>query len=176
LSTEPRPRACGAGARRARGVATAVALSLACARRAPGTPPDLTELCAGRNVDLRGVTLIVDSVRPAAGAALRSLVGTTSRLDLAFRGSRAGGDCSGQGGRTGFEGELPPELASGTAGDRVALWRIENEAVVVDLAPHARDNNVTLLLPLRGGDGRWSYSTIVGPVASGRLRRGEAPR
>jgi hypothetical protein len=158
------------------GAAVAVAIALACARRPPATPPDLAELCAGRNVDLRGVTLVVDSVRPAAGAALRSLVGTTSRLDLAFRAPAAGGDCAGKGGRVGFEGELPPELATGTAGDRVALWRVQNETVVVDMAPRARDNNVTLSLPLRGGDGRWSYSTIVGPVASGRLRRAGVPR
>jgi hypothetical protein len=147
-----------------------LALLGAACRHEPATQA-LGALCRGADVQAP-VRLVIDSTRPAAGEAAGKLAGQGFNLELAFRPGETRSECNGRTGRVAFEGKLPPELASAAASDHVGLWRVTGDTVAVDLNPSARDNNLTLVLPLSGGLGRWGLSTLVGEVIAGSV----APR
>jgi hypothetical protein len=142
-----------------------VALLAGACRRQPATAA-LGALCRGVDVE-SSVRLVVDSVPPVTGPA-SGVAGQAFDLALAFRPGEDRPECNGRTGRVAFEGELPEPFTSATAGDDVGLWRIVGDTVAIDLNPNARDNNLTLVLPLSGGTGRWGLSTFVGEVAAGR--------
>jgi hypothetical protein len=111
---------------------------------------------------------VVDNVRPTAGAAAADLAGKSYDVTLAFRAGEPRDECSERTGRVAFEGQIPDALSGALSGDRVGLWRITGDSVAIDLNPSARDNNLTLLLPMSGGSGRWGWSTFAGEALSGR--------
>jgi hypothetical protein len=144
-----------------------VALLGGACHRPPATPA-LGALCRGADVETP-VRLVVDSTRPAAGAAVSELARQSYDVDLAFRAGEQRAECSGRTGRVAFEGKLPSALATAVSPDHVGLWRIAGDSVALDLNPNARDNNLTLVLPLSGGPGRWGWSTFAGEVVRGRV-------
>jgi hypothetical protein len=155
LSTEPR-------------IALILAVLLAAAAcQRPETTPALGALCRGADVEAP-LRLVVDSIRPTAGAAAADLAGKAYDVTLAFRAGEPREECAQRTGRVAFEGPLPDALASAMAADRVGLWRIAGDSVAVDLNPSARDNNLTLVLPMSGGPGHWGWSTFAGEVLRGR--------
>jgi hypothetical protein len=135
---------------------------------APATARQLTALCDGRNVTLP-VTLIVDSVSNLSGQAVQRLAGRQSDIVLTLVQTGTSVRCENESGLATYSGELPEALRTATDPDRRLEWRIEGENVVVSFNPLVMDNNLGLALPLRGGPGRWSLSTLAGEIASGRV-------
>ena len=147
----------------------ATVTTLAGCRRPAGEPASLESLCRGNPAQTR-VTLVVDSVRSTAGPALQELRGGRYALRLSFGGGGSPvGRCEGRRGTVRIDGTLPPPLAGAASASAPPEWHILGDRAVIELNPRARDNNLSLSLPLRGGPGRWGLSAIAGEVASGRV-------
>ena len=159
---------------RASTVCIAAAAAFASLAASCGTRTDatLTGLCEGREATHR-VEAVVDTVLPFGGPALADLRGQRFTLRFTFAppaptGPAAGtAECQGAMGTARFGGDLPEKLRGATAQDSTAGWRIEGDTILVDLNPHARDNNLVMSLPLAGGRGHWALSTFAGEVARG---------
>lgn len=119
------------------------------------------------------VTLMVDSVRPAAPLQLRQDRGRGFDVTLTLLAGEdpALASCPDRSGIVTYDDGLPQALAGASAGSGRSVWRFEGASVVVDFAPQFRDNNLRLALPLTGSEGEWSLSTIAGNVAQGRALR-----
>ena len=146
-------------------------LAFACRRDTETLAP----LCAGRETTHR-IDVTIDTVMPAAGAALSALKGRTFAIQLSFIPGPATGAAAGTGGASGcegkmgtatFSGDVPEPLRTATDPGGSATWRIEGDMVFLDLNPKSRDNNVMMVLPLAGGAGHWGLSTFAGEVARG---------
>jgi hypothetical protein len=145
-------------------------LATACAS-APNSVGALTRLCSGRSTSAR-LRATVDTVRGPGGAALASLRGTSFELRLQLNPGAAvdpgaGAECSATSGPAYFAGNLPDAIRTAASNTLIASWRIEGDTVLLDLNPGTRDNNVFVVLPLRGGRGHWGLSTFAGEVAGG---------
>ena len=157
--------------------AAALAFAALAATCAQHNDPTLTGLCEGRGATQR-VDASVDTVLPHAGAALGALEGRHFALRLAFSPPPATGpaagtsECQGAMGEAKFSGDLPDPLRGGASRDGTAAWRIEGDTVLVDLNPKARDNNVVMSLPMRGGRGHWALSTFAGEAVRGAATSG----
>ena len=133
---------------------------------------NLSAICEGREASRR-LASTIDSVMAPGGAELAALRGRTFTLDVALQpapstGPAAGaGGCDGRMGDAHFSGELPEPLRGATSAAGRATWRAQGDSVLLDLNPSARDNNLVLVLPLRGGSGHWGLSTFAGEVAGG---------
>jgi hypothetical protein len=151
-------------------VSLAFAYALVCTEGcAHRTSLELSDLCDGRSV-AQHLELVIDSVRAPAGAELRRLAGHRFDVELNLINLSRAGRCPDRSGEASIRAHLPDELANAvTSRKQVARWRIEGTDVAVDLNPGVIDNNLSFSLPLDGGNGRWSLSTIAGEVASGRL-------
>ena len=137
-----------------------------CAHR---TSFKLSDLCEGRSV-AQHLELVIDSVRAPAGPELSRLAGHRFDVELNLVNLSAAHRCQDRSGEASIRAHLPDELASAvTSRKQVARWRIQGTQVAVDLNPGVLDNNLSFSLPLDGGNGRWSLSTIAGEVAGGRL-------
>ena len=150
----------------ARIILLAAAAALACT---PKKAPTLEPLCAARTVTTR-ISASIDTVRPPAGPELTAARGTRFELRLTFapptaRASAA--ECSGTSGNALFAGTLPDRIRTATSSANTASWRVDGDTILVDLNPGTRDNNVFVVLPLRGGRGHWGLSTFAGEVAGG---------
>ncbi|NUQ20055.1 MAG: hypothetical protein HOQ09_03755 [Gemmatimonadaceae bacterium] len=156
------------------GIAAFVSVAASCGGRNDAT---LTGLCEGHAATQR-VAATVDTVLPYAGAGLAALKGTRFTLGLAFSpppptGPAAGtAECQGAIGEARFSGDLPAPLRTAAAENGIAGWRIEGDTILVGLNPRARDNNLVMSLPLKGGRGHWSLSTFAGEVARGNATAG----
>ncbi len=158
---------------RGRNLVVAMAL-MTLAACAPRTATQLEEVCATPPAAVVvPVSIVVDSVEPAAPLQLRQDRGRTYDLTLTLLPGEAPApqDCPNRSGVVTYQDGIPTALASASAGSGNAVWRIQGTDVVVDFAPRYRDNNFMLSLPLAGGEGRWSLSTIAGDVAHGRVMR-----
>ncbi|HEX2781058.1 MAG TPA: hypothetical protein VHM30_16280 [Gemmatimonadaceae bacterium] len=151
-----------------------VALAATCGPRNDAT---LTGLCEGRNAEQR-VDATVDTVLPYGGPALAAVKGRHFALHIAFSpppltGPAAGtAECQGAMGEAHFSGDIPLPLRGGAAQDNTAGWRIEGDTILVDLNPKARDSNLVMSLPLRGGRGHWALSTFAGETVRGAATTG----
>jgi hypothetical protein len=155
-----------------------LATTVACHR--PGDAETLAGVCAGTETTQR-VDATVDTVMPAAGAAVGLLRGRSFAIRLTFVPGPATGAAAGTGGASGcdgrmgtasFKGDVPEPLRNATERGGSATWRVEGDTVLLDLNPKTRDNNVFMVLPLAGGAGHWSLSTFAGEVARGRTSDG----
>ena len=151
-------------------------VAFACRRDAETLAP----LCAGRETTHR-IDVTIDTVMPAAGAALSALKGRTFAIQLSFIPGPATGAAAGTGGASGcegkmgtatFSGDVPEPLRTATDPSASATWRVEGDLVFLDLNPKSRDNNLMMVLPLGGGAGHWGLSTFAGEVARGRTAGG----
>ena len=141
-------------------------LALACAHHASSR---MTAVCEGGNVTAR-VALMIDSVALVGGDELRRLRGERYDIVVNLFNQPGPAPCSDRSGEASVSiDDLPDELASAAAGASSAHWRVDSLAVVVELNRGVRDNNLSLTLPLDGGDGHWSLSRFPGVVAQGRL-------
>jgi hypothetical protein len=131
----------------------------------------LEAVCDGVSVVQR-VTLSVDDVRPTAGVELHQIRGERYELVLTLLPEPHLGSCTDRSGEATWQGFLPDPLADATAGPATAAWSVSGTSVRVELNPRAADNNLSLSLPLSGGEGSWDLSTFVGTVASGKVRLG----
>ena len=167
-SRMPLPASCrGSPLGRGAAIAAAVLWSAACS---PKSDPLATPLC-GNRAATAAIDLRIDTVLPAAGPALADERGTRFRLVIAFAApapaTTAAADCSARTGTASFAGELPAGLRNAASATGEASWQIARDSVMLDLNPRARDNNIFVVLPLRGGRGHWGLSTFIGQVASG---------
>lgn len=158
------------GVRRASWVVTAplacLALVLGCVHHTSST---ITDVCSGADVAAR-VVLVIDSVAPVGGGALGKLRGERFDLVVNLFNQRSDASCTDRTGEASVPlGNLPEELAAAASRASTAHWRVEGEAVVVDLNHGVSDNNLSLTLPLDGSDGEWRLSRFPGVVARGRL-------
>ena len=143
-------------------------LLVACAHH---TSSKLIDICGGNDVTAR-VALVIDSVATAGGDELARL--RDERFDIAINifNPPAPAPCADRTGEASVDvDELPDELASAASRASTAHWRVDSLAVVVELNHGVRDNNLSLTLPLDGGDGHWTLSRFPGVVAEGRLIR-----
>lgn len=147
-------------------LAVLAAIATGCIHR---TSTEMTAVCKGMNVT-RDLVLSVDSLSPAAGRALVRFRGKRFTIRVNLFNPLEMVECQDRSGEAyATVDHLPDELEHAAAGARHARWRVDGPNVVVDLNPQVRDDNLTLVLPLSGGTGRWTMSSIVGTVASGRL-------
>lgn len=152
--------------RRVAGLLFGTALALACG---PKKAPTLAALCAG-SATAAHVTATIDTTRPPAGPELAALRGSRFEVDIAFSAAASpatDAGCTGTTGTATFTGTLPDRIRGATSASGSATWRIEGDTVLLDLNPGTRDNNVFLVLPLRGRRGHWGLSTFAGEVAGG---------
>lgn len=153
--------------RLAQGLSLAAGCLLAgCTPRVSGR---IAAVCQGVRVGER-VSLVIDSVGPAAEVRLGALRGRAFDLALTLFRGRDAGACEDRTGHAHVSvGELPDALAHATAGNRGGQWWIQGTDLVINLNPRAADDNLIFTLPLDGGAGRWSLATLAGPIARGRL-------
>ena len=148
-------------------IVAAVLWSAACS---PKSEPLVTPLCGNRGATA-AVDLSIDTVLPTAGPTLAAERGTEFRLVIAFAApapaKAVAADCSARAGTASFAGQMPAGLRTAGSATGEASWQIARDSVMVDLNPRARDNNIFVVLPLRGGRGHWGLSTFIGQVASG---------
>jgi hypothetical protein len=144
-------------------------LAASCGRRGE---PTLGGLCEGREATQR-VDATADTVLPFAGQGMVPMKGRHFALRITFSppaptGPTAGtSECNGAMGEAHFSGDLPEPIRGAAAADNTAGWRIDGDTVLVDLNPRARDNNLVMSLPVRGGRGHWALSTFAGEVVRG---------
>jgi hypothetical protein len=154
--------------------ATGAALVLLAASCGPKNDQTLSALCERREAVQR-IDASVDTILPHAGTGLAAVRGRHFALRLTFTpapvtGPAAGtAECEGVIGEARFSGDLPLPLRNAAASNDTAGWRIDGDTVLVDLNPRARDNNLVMSVPLRGGGGHWALSTFAGEVVRGRL-------
>ena len=155
-------------------LAVAIAIAAASCRAAEGKKESIAALCDGRSASAVAISL-VDTVLPGAGEALAVIKNRSFETRLTFQPGATSGAAAGSGGRSGcegrmgsatFEGEIPEPLR-GAASSGSATWRVEGDSIWLDLNPGVRDNNIFMVLPLRGGKGHWSLSTFAGDVVRG---------
>ncbi len=176
MSTEPRseppeerllrasPRWARTGAARCGLLLLAGAVLIGCV---PRMAPQISALCERGSVRHQ-VTIHVDSVTALASPSLHQIVGRSATLTLIMHNEMGGAACADQRGSGSWLGELPAGLETATDPERRLDWHVQGEEVWINLNPHTFDNNLAIVLPLRGGAGSWSLSTLVGPVAEGR--------
>ena len=146
-----------------------------CNRSGEGT---LTGLCDGHATVLR-VDASVDSVLPYAGPALAGLGRRHFALRMTFSPPAATGptagtaECNGAMGDASFTGDLPEPIRGGASSTGTAGWRIDGDTIILDLNPRARDNNLVMSLPTRGGRGHWALSTFAGEAVRGETTSGQ---
>lgn len=147
----------------------AAAIVLVSAGCMHGTTSRIAAVCTGANVGKR-LTLIVDSVSPAAGRALERLHGQSYDIVLNLSNGGSSTNCQDRYGSGSVSvGELPDALAASANKHGDIQWRVDSLAVAVNLNPGVYDNNLQFVLPLSGGPGSWFLSTFIGRIASGRL-------
>lgn len=134
----------------------------------PPTAARLEAVCDGISVVQR-VTLRIDDVRPTASVELHQIRGERYEIVLTLLPEPNLGSCSDRSGEATWQGFLPEALARATAGPATATWSVSGTSVHVQLNPRVADNNLSISLPLSGGDGSWDLSTFVGTVASGTV-------
>jgi hypothetical protein len=125
----------------------------------------------GKNVG-QHLTLVIDSVTPAASAGLVRLAGHRFDVTLNLFNPLSTAQCQDRTGSASITtDDLPDELANATArkGGASGQWQVEGARVDVNLNPGVFDNNLRFSLPLDGSPGSWSLSTFAGAVARGRL-------
>jgi hypothetical protein len=115
------------------------------------------------------VTLSVDDVRPIAGVDLHQIRGERYEIVLTLLPAPHLGSCADRSGEATWQGFLPDALARATAGPATATWSVSGGSLHVQLNPSVADNNLSINLPLSGGEGRWDLSTFVGTVAAGTV-------
>lgn len=143
-----------------------LAFALGCVHH---TSSKITDVCGGKNVTAY-VALAIDSVARVGGDQLAGLRGERFDIVVNLFNQRSTGACPDRGGEASVDvGDLPNELAAAASRASTAHWRVQGLDVVVDLNHGVYDNNLTLSLPLDGGEGRWSLSRFPGVVAQGRL-------
>ncbi|HET7586147.1 MAG TPA: hypothetical protein VFK13_14640 [Gemmatimonadaceae bacterium] len=123
-----------------------------------------------RSTVVQHVVLVVDSVSPRAGPELVPLQGDRVNLTLTLLPDRDPlHHCPDVSGPAAWSGELPDVLRTGAGDSAQAAWRIEGDAVAMNLNPGVFDNNLLITLPLSGEVGHWGLSTFVGEVVGGRV-------
>ena len=157
--------------------AGAAAMATIAASCGPRNDPSLTALCEGREATQR-IDATVDTVLPFGGATLAATRGRHFALRITFSPPAATGpaagtaECQGALGQAHFSGDIPEPLRGGAASDNTAGWRIEGDTILLDLHPKARDANLVMSLPVRGGTGHWALSTFAGEAVRGTTTSG----
>jgi hypothetical protein len=126
-------------------------------------------ICTGASVGKR-LTLVLDSVTPAADGALMRMRGQRFDITVSLANPLSTAHCEDRSGSaTVTVDELPDELARATAPKRGGHWRVDGTRVAVDLNPGDLTRNLQLFLPLDDSPGTWRLAALGGTVASGRL-------
>lgn len=172
MARRPRLRASSAPRWAAALAVAAGAVAAVAASCGPRNDPSLTGLCDGREATQR-VDATVDTVLPFAGPLLAAIRGRHFALRITFSppdptGPAAGtAECQGAMGEAHFSGDIPEPLRGGADAGNTAGWRIEGDTILLDLHPKARDSNLVMSLPVRGGRGHWALSTFAGETVRG---------